>query len=564
MENRHSREELHGRLKWLIGGRVVLALLLLGSVLFFQLQYQIYHVRTDQFVLFAAIVFSLTGVYWYFSGTQLRSSVQAYLQLAIDVLLITWLVSLTGGIDSSFSILYHIAIIAASIMLARRGGYFAASLASILYGGLLDIQYYKVFGYAQSLNYTAGQVLFLLFINILSFYVVAFLSGYLSERLRRTRLELQEKSSDFDDLRVLQDHILRSVGSGIVTMDMAGKITSWNNSAESITGYGLDEIRDRWTGVFGAGIKGLFGHTDELRSGPVRFDGTIIKKDGGTVVLGFTASLLRDEGDQVRGIILTFQDITRLVQMEEQVRRQERLASVGSLAAGIAHEIRNPLASLSGSIQMLREDLVLDDDNRNLMDIVLRETDRLNTIITEFLDYARPKRHTFTTIALKGLIQETLALFRNSREFRDTVEIRRSVDETLSIHGDPSRIRQVLWNLIINATQAIEKHGNIGIDVSKVAEHGSERAVITVSDNGKGIDPGQLPLIFDPFFTTKANGTGLGLAIVYRIVEDHGGTIDVKSTVGKGTAFTITLPLADADNPAAMRRPSAAVGNGEA
>lgn len=545
MDSKHAREELPSRIKWLMVSRVVLVMLLLGSLFFFQYQYQIYRVRIPHLVYFAVAVCGLTVLYSYFLRISFRPSIHAYIQIAGDIVLITWLVSLTGGIDSTFSILYHITIISASIMLARRGGYFAASFASIFYGGLLDIQYYNALGFLRSQAFSAVQVLFLLFINIISFYVVAFLSGYLSERLRKTRQELQEKSIDFDDLRVLQDHILRSVGSGIVTMDMSGRITSWNNAAEAITGYGVEEIRELWMDVFGKSIKGLFGQTDDLRAGPVRFEGNIAKKDGVAVVLGFTASLLKDESDRVRGIILTFQDITRLVSMEEKIRRQERLATVGSLAAGIAHEIRNPLASLSGSIQMLREELVLNDENRNLMDIVLRETDRLNTIITEFLDYARPKPNTMTTIPLAALIQDTVVLVRNSKVFRDSLQIQCTIDESIKINGDPSRIRQVLWNLLINASQATNVQGSISITAAYTGTGDSESVIITVSDTGSGIDQENLPMIFDPFFTTKSDGTGLGLAIVYRIIEDHHGTIDVKSARGAGTTFTITLPVED-------------------
>ena len=233
--------------------------------------------------------------------------------------------------------------------------------------------------------------MYLVFTNILSFYTVALLSGYLSDRLRKTRQELRAKSIDFDDLRALQDHILKSVGSGILTMDLEGNITSWNPAAEQITGYSYAEIRIRLQEVFGKSIRGLFGHTDDLKERPYRFEGEIIKKDGSTAILGMVASLLKDEMNSVRGIIMIFQDITKILQMEDQMRRQDRLATVGSLAAGIAHEIRNPLASISGSIQVLQGELDLKGDNKHLMDIVVRETDRLNTIITEFLEYARPK-----------------------------------------------------------------------------------------------------------------------------------------------------------------------------
>jgi two-component system sensor histidine kinase PilS (NtrC family) len=523
--------------------RVVLASFLIGSLLVFQYRYQIFHFDTILLLYFGAALASLTVVYWFLLNKLKNLLLLAYFQVCCDILLISWLVSFTGAIDSSFSILYHVVIISASIILYRRGGYFAASLASILFGGMLDMQYYSLFGYTQSNNFTSVQVLYLLLVNIFSFYLVAFLSGYLSERLRKVRLELREKSIDFDDLRVLQDHILRSVGSGIMTMDLGGEITSWNNAAEHITGYLFDDIRKNGKTVFGDSMKGLFGHTDDLKTGPVRFEGKILKKNGAAAILGFTATLLKDDKNLVRGIIITFQDITRLMEMEENMRRHERLATVGSLAAGIAHEIRNPLASLSGSIQMLREELDLNADSKRLMDIVLRETERLNLIITDFLDYARPKNSRQERIDLNNLLQETVTLFRNSRDFREGISLHCDFITMHAVMGDPLRLRQVFWNLLINAAQALDDRGSIWITVSSSKEHADE-ITITVMDNGSGILPENLGKIFDPFFTTKNQGTGLGLAIAYRIIEDHKGAIDVKSVPGKGTTFTIHLPSA--------------------
>lgn len=522
--------------------RIVLAAVLLGSLIFFQSRYQIYHFRPAHLLYFGAAVCAFSAASWYLQRKFNDLPFLAYLQSAGDSLLISWLVTITGGIDSGFSILYHISIISSSIILSRRGGYFAASLASILYGAILDMQFYGVLGYVRSLNFTGGQVFYLLLVNMLSFYLVAFLSGTLSERLRKTRQELREKSIDFEDLRALQDHILRSVGSGIVTMDMGGTVTSWNNAAEQITGYPLSEIRERWRSVFGESIKGLFGQTDELKERPVRFEGMVIKRDGTQAVLGFTATLLKDDRDQVRGIILIFQDITRLIEMEELMRRQERLATVGSLAAGIAHEIRNPLASLSGSIQMLREDLQLADHNRRLMDIVLRETDRLNTIITEFLEYARPRPISRSSVPLADVLQETIVLLRNSRGFRTGIDITCEVDPGLRVTGDPQRLRQVFWNLLINAAQAMPEAGTISLSAAAAPGTVRDEVVVTIADTGEGIAADDLAKIFDPFFTTKSDGTGLGLAITYRIIEDHEGAIDVRSEAGRGTTFTVRLP----------------------
>lgn len=545
MDKESLRSEFYAKIKWLILGRLLLAAFLLGSLAFFQYYYHIFQFPSTTPIYFAIAVLILTWIYWQLSRSFQNLSLLAYIQISGDILLISWLVAMTGCIDSGFTILYHVTIISASIILYRRGGYLSASLASILYGGMLDIQYYGLLGFTRSQNFTPIQVLFLLFVNILSFYLVALLSSYLSERLRKTRQELQEKSMDFDDLRVIQDHILRSVGSGIVTMNMMGEITSWNNAAEQITGYTFDDIRTNWKTAFSDSIKGLFGHTDDLKARPVRFEGYITKQDGTKAMLGFTASLLKDDTEAVRGIILTFQDITRLLEMEEQIRRQERLATVGSLAAGIAHEIRNPLASLSGSIQMLQGELELNGDHKHLMDIVLRETDRLNTIITEFLNYARPRSNQMEQISLASLLEETITLFRNSREYRQDIVIICDIPSTIFISGDAQRLRQVFWNLLINAAQAIQNTGSVTISAVSGTGIDADEVTIQIRDSGMGIDAEHLEHIFDPFFTTKPGGTGLGLAIVYRIIDDHNGTIDVKSEMGKGTAVIINLPYVE-------------------
>jgi len=540
-----SRKEYFGRIKWLIASRAVLVTLLLGTLIFFQHEYRIYPFPTVYLYYFVLSIYVLTGIYWYLLHEYHNLSLLAYLQISGDILLVTLFVYFTGGIDSGFSPLYQLTIISASIILYRRGGYLSASLSSILYGGMLDMQYYNMLGLVQSVNFTAMQVLYQVFINILSFYVVAFLSGYLSDRLRRTSQELREKSMDYEDLRTMQDHILKSVRSGILTMDLEGKITSCNPAAEDITGYTYAELKSRWQDIFGSSIKGLFGHTNDLMKRPFRFDGPIVKKDGGTAILGTSASLLKDDKNTIHGIILIFQDITKLVEMEEKVRRQEQLAVIGSLAAGIAHEIRNPLASLSGSIQVLQGELDLKGDDKHLMDIVVRETDRLNTIISEFLEYARPQTAHAETILLLPLLDETIMLLKNSRDFRDGISIRTQVDPQVVIKGDAQRMRQVFWNLLINACQAMPDGGEITVSTTPMSRgaDGSRWCDIVIRDTGRGIAHEYLDKIFDPFFTTKTGGTGLGLAIVDRIIEDHGGVINVESDSGRGTKFSIRLPM---------------------
>jgi two-component system sensor histidine kinase PilS (NtrC family) len=514
--------------------------------MFFQQRYRIYDFPAAGLYPVLLAVYALTALYRFLLARYNKNPLLlAYFQTSVDILLVTYFVRLTGGIDSGLSILYHLAIISASIILYRRGGFLAASFSSILYGTMLDLQYFNVLHLVRSQNFTAGQVFYQVFISILSFYVVALLSGYLSERLRSTRQELREKSIDFEDLRALQEHILRSVGSGILTMDLRGAITSWNPAAQQITGYGHDEIKHLWQNVFGNSIKELFGRTDSLKERPYRFNGQIVKKDGSTALLGLIASLLKDDMNAVRGIILTFQDITRLVEMEDRIRRQERLATVGSLAAGIAHEIRNPLAALSGSIQLLQGGLELKGDEKRLMDIVVRETDRLNSIITEFLEYARPGSGRPEQVELRPLLEETIMLLRNSRVFSDRIRITSDISAGALVTGDARRLRQVFWNLLINACQAMPDGGSLTVEARSVP-HGDDNVPwceIVITDTGQGMAKEHMGKIFDPFFTTKTGGSGLGLAIAYRIIEDHQGTISARSELGRGAQFLVSLPL---------------------
>jgi signal transduction histidine kinase len=236
-----------------------------------------------------------------------------------------------------------------------------------------------------------------------------------------------------------------------------------------------------------------------------------------------------------------------MIEMEEQVRRQERLATVGSLAAGIAHEIRNPLAALSGSVQVLRGEIELKEDNKRLMDIIVRETDRLNTIITGFLEYARPKTTLTERIDLKLMLDETIMLIKNSRAYGDSIRINVVVDATIALTGDAQRLRQVFWNLLINSCQAMPGGGTIAISAVPFSfvDDDTVWCELNVSDTGQGIAREYLGKIFDPFFTTKTGGTGLGLAIVYRIIEEHGGTISVESELGRGTSIKIRLPMVE-------------------
>jgi signal transduction histidine kinase len=286
-----------------------------------------------------------------------------------------------------------------------------------------------------------------------------------------------------------------------------------------------------------------------------RYETTFVDKTGKTLFLGFSISPLRDNNDQVIGKTFIFQDITTFKEMEEQVKRSDRMATIGEFAAGIAHEIRNPLTSLSGSIQVLKEELRLKGANRHLMDIILRESERLNNLITDFLLFAQPSRINKEKLDIAQLIDETLQLFENSPGDNRAIEITKELEGGIFLLGDPHQLKQLFWNLFINAAQIMPHGGELRVNLETV--NGAEisnrlkrakksmapLAKISVSDTGDGIKPEEKEKIFEPFFTTKEGGTGLGLAIVHRIVENHEGFISVKSQRNKGTTFDIFLPM---------------------
>jgi two-component system sensor histidine kinase PilS (NtrC family) len=283
---------------------------------------------------------------------------------------------------------------------------------------------------------------------------------------------------------------------------------------------------------------------------------------GATLHLGLSGSILREADGSAVGHVVIFQDVTQVVEMEGELRRSERQAAIGRLSAAIAHEIRNPLAAISGSIQMLRSasQAAGDEDSRRLMEIVLRETERLDGLITDFLQYARPAPPKLVSVPLAPLVHDLVQMFEKSRSPENPIEVRVDVQEGLAVTGDPSQLRQLLWNLYLNAAQAMPTGGRLLIAAhpapplpqgrAPAGRNAAEGEVahfleLVVADTGVGIAPEVIDRIFDPFFTTRREGSGLGLATVHRIVENHGGSLRVESTVGAGTTFRIRLPQAE-------------------
>lgn len=562
------------KIKWLIFLRIVVITLTLGSALLFQLQNAnpaaldpLYNfiIFAYLFAVFSIILLKIIRNFY----------ILAYFQIISDLLFETGFVYATGGIKSFFSFTYIFSIIAASIILFRKGAFVIASLSSLLYGTLATLQYYEIIptygppGFPfTTLNISSFY--YNIFLNICAFYLVAFLSSYLAESLKITHEQLQETSSDLNELQVFHKNILQSMSSGLLTTNLVGKITSYNRAAEEITGYKFEEAygADLDQILPGVCVKEIFDIMEKTNQSSYRFQKMVKSKDGTTMYLGMTASILKNiRRNEVTGLTIIFQDLTELREMEEQVRRSDRLAALGELAAGIAHEIRNPLASIKGSVQMLKADLKLEEESRTLMDIIIRESTRLNNIITDFLVYARPTPLTLNKFdIIREIIDPTLVLLKNSQECSDLIHIEKIYpQEPIWVVCDRQQMRQVLWNLCLNAVQAMPRGGILLISVKKIEGNldgkdvppskkltlpeikNSRRSwcTITIQDTGYGIKSEDLEKIFVPFFTTKENGTGLGLAIVHNIIENHQGIIKVKSKINEGTIFEVSLPCSE-------------------
>ncbi|MDH4100917.1 MAG: ATP-binding protein, partial [Nitrospirota bacterium] len=482
----------------------------------------------------------------------------AHTQIVIDIVLETALVYITGGFESPFSFTYIISIMVASTILYKRGGMMVASLCAILYGGMVDLQYFGLIPSSIEGELSTRAAIYNVFLNVVAFFLSAILSSGLAETLKKTREHLAQKSSDYEYLRGLYENIFHSINTGLMTTDMEGRITSFNRAAEEITGYEAVEAEGRlWHELFGIDTLQQFypANIDGSSSGDDRMSRLqqekMQRKDGSEMTIGVTVSALKDGVGESAGLVASFRDLTDLIAQEERYKRQEKLAEIGEMSARMAHEIRNPLASLSGSVQILKNEAGQTGESIKLMDIAVREADRLNHIITEFLVYARPAPMKRESVDLLPVINEIVVLLRNHREYKENINIQvRFDDNNNCVIGDAGQLRQVFWNLAMNAVEVMKDGGTLDISADRVevaarSGEGGRFVRVTLKDTGPGIPANSMQKLFLPFFTTKENGTGLGLAIVYRIVEEHGGRIGVTSRLGEGCCFTVDLPIAE-------------------
>ena len=472
-----------------------------------------------------------------------RVSLTADVHFALDVALISAYVYATGGVTSVFTPLYALPVVAAAGVQYRRGSVRVAALASVCFVAIVVAQY-SGRGVAPGLD---GVVLppvdvawVTVGINVFAFLAVAFLAGQLAENLRTADVAVEVASGKIADLEAFNRNVIDHLASGLTTMDASGHVMTFNRAAAAIAGWDRDvsglpasqvlQLPESFTAT-------LSSDGDATRTR--RVDYTFRRPDGRSIELGVSAAPL-PLADGKRGFIFTFQDVTDIKGLERTGQMRQRLAAVGEMAAGIAHEIRNPLASMSGAMQVLRGELPLSAEQAQLMDIVLRESDRLNGTISSFLAYARPSRVDVSRIDARRPVQDAAALLRTSPETLAHHQIDVAVPDTpVWLDADENQLRQIVWNLATNGLKAMPRGGRLELFVAV----GNGAVSIGVRDQGTGIPADEVDAIFHPFRGSFGRGTGLGLAIVHRIVTDYNGRIDVESTVGQGTTITARFPV---------------------
>lgn len=562
-EGTSGREDLGRPLQWLIVLRVAAASVILVTLSLLQADRssQLFENSLPFLQALGAGVFLATIGYAFAIWRQWNLRRLGLIQLAGDLIFITALQWVTGGIDSGFSFLYILAIIVGAFLFHGRGAFGTAFMSTLAYGGLVAAQgtgwisVPKLFvNPVRHMSFweIATNVCF----NAAVFFVVALLCGYFAEQLRATHAQLREREGTLDRLRVLTHQIVASMGSGLLTVDFEGRVSFINETGEKL-------LRVHAERIVGRDLSDLLPailESPESATGSHRREIRYVRPGGDALFLGCSFSELKGEPG---GRILIFQDLTDVKAAEERARRSERLAAVGELSAGMAHEIRNPMAAISGCIEMLAKELHLTGQHERLMKIVLREVDRLNRLVSEFLQFARPQEIKRRPIALADLLRDTTEVFLQEKESGALLEIQLDVPADLFADGDVGQVRQVVWNLLLNARDAMPQGGVIRIFARRcdspeagVSQESSEKVrkadrvagssgwvELCFEDEGIGIPEKDAHRIFEPFFTTKEHGTGLGLATVYRIVEAHGGSIHAEGGDGMGARFRMTLPL---------------------
>ncbi len=552
----NKTDSTYSRIPWLLVSRLsIFVLLLIIVVLFFGVPevvvvpFLAYSCAT--LALLLLIAFDVRRTH------QLLFSACVVLQLVLEVAVETGLIQHTGGMNSPFAILFILTILSASLIYRLVGGAATAGLSSAAYISVLWFEEGLELS-LKSLLLISDASFYRAFLHICSFFLAAFISGYLAQKLKVKGEEAWSASLELNKVRADTDEILTHLKSGVVTINTWGRIVYFNRAAEEILGYSEAEVKGKdCREAFRRRMPQLAEKLIQaIRYGQGGSRGLLYVEDQGKkkTPVGISTSILGDGETGVRGVIAIFQDISEAMKLEEKMRVADRLAAVGELSAGIAHEIRNPLASISGSVELLKEELVVTEQNAKLLELIVRETARLNQILTDFLNYARIGPSLLSKVELVRLLDEVIEIAKKHYAFTETISMRKAFSSrTLYVLGEENQIKQIFLNLLVNALESMENRWgeivvtNRALDqldklhVIDEERHESEWIPIAIVDQGKGMKEDQKQKIFSPFYSTKKSGTGLGLPIVQRLVTNLGGRIEFRSQKGKGSAFVVYL-----------------------
>jgi len=519
-------------LAWLVKVRIIILTFLLGIELAIaRLTPSLLPLR--MFISTILLWYTISVFYLLLLSFWEETRIQSLLQVLTDLVLVTLLVYITGGVDSSLNFLYPLVIIVASILLPRAWSYLIAALAFILYGAVLDLTYYEFIPSYSTTRPGLGGLQAIIFVNLFAYLAVAYLASLLAAKLRQVDVKLKHTAGELQNLQALHENIIQSMTGGLITTSLDGHITLANAAAQKL-------LERSESDLLGQPVQQLFLDplpqvTSTRAHGEVRFvaPNTFRK----TFRVRVSALAVPEQGTP--GYVYTFDDLTEIRRLERDLRMQDRLAAVGRLAAAIAHEIRNPLTSIAGSVSMLSGIHDLSDEHRQLLQIVTRESERLNGIITDFLAYSRGKQYQFAKVDLLPLLEDTLTLLENRLVTQNTgIRIQRhfGVGEAHAL-ADGDKIKQVFWNFCENAVRAMQEGGTLSVSL----EPAGQEWQINFADTGPGMSPQVIEKIFEPFQSQFEGGTGLGLAIVYQIVQAHEGKVWARSKPGQGSVFVLRL-----------------------
>ncbi|HDQ04672.1 MAG TPA: PAS domain S-box protein [Deltaproteobacteria bacterium] len=545
-------EKERKRLLLLIIYRVVVISLLLAIAIYMDIKKQDFTVSQSAIYFFYGVIgvtYIISIAYAFLLKLVKDIRFNVYLQLYVDIVLITILVYFSGSVQSNYSLLYTLIIIYSVIFIGRKVGLIVASACAIAYGLLLDLEYYNIippflFDSQAAYHVSEGDLFLRIFLHIISFYTIAFLASFAVEQERKTRHLLEEKETEFAQLDLLFRSIIESVDTGVMTIDMQNRIKTFNRAAQEITGFELREIENKPIEEIFPQFRDFFSQQNKPAQIKSRVEAMIRTPKGREIHLGCAISILKDKNEKQIGKILVFQDITEIKLMEENLEKSKRLALIGEMAAGLAHEMRNPLASITGSIELLRQGLKLDETDRRLMQIILRGKNQLDRFVSDFLLLARPIPVSPESVDIENVIDEVIESIRVSMNFPENININKKYSKKAKTFAGRQQVRQIANNLIINALQAMPQGGTLKIEASmEKMEDGREYVVIKIGDTGCGIETNNLARVFEPFYTNKDKGTGLGLTIVGRIVDGYGGKVRIDSSVNVGTNCIVWLPV---------------------